>query len=60
MQVIIKQTFTDKEQNSDSLLVTPYSFSKVLDWTDKVVTGDKYYVDKAVSLGAKRQAKTKK
>ena len=60
MQVIIKQTFTDKEQNSDSLLVTPYSFGKVLDWTDKVVTGDKYYVDKAVSLGAKRQAKTKK
>jgi hypothetical protein len=60
MKAIIKESFTQEELNSGSLCVTPKSFSSVKDWTPYEVDGIKYYVDKAVLLGARGgQVKTK-
>jgi hypothetical protein len=40
--------------------ITPQTFSTVKNWEGVEVSGIKYYVDKAVSLGAIRKRKTKK
>ena len=60
MKAIIKETFSKAELSSDSLLVTPRSFSYVESWDGKEVSGIKYYVDKAVKLGAKKPKPKKK
>ena len=63
MNVVIAESFTkDDIEKGDAKCVTPQSFSVVKDWTGVEVTGLKYYVDKAVGLGAikpkqKRQKK---
>lgn len=43
------------KKGEDKTLVTPQAFNAVPDWKDVVVSGEKYYVDKAVELGAVRK-----
>ena len=54
MKAIIKESFSKAEASSGNLLVTPKSFNSVKSWQGIEVNGIKYYVDKAVSLGAKK------
>jgi len=55
MKIIIKEV----AEKGDSNVVTPQTFS-CIDWNGKEVTGIKYYVDKAVSLGATKPKRKKK
>ena len=55
MKIIIKELAKKGELN----IVTPQTFS-CIDWHGKEVTGLKYYVDKAVKLGAKKPKPKKK
>jgi len=57
--VVIKTEFTDAELKT-CICVTPQSFSFVKNWADKEVSGLKYYVDKAVILGAVKKKTTRK
>ncbi len=52
MKAIIKDSFSDAEKSSGCLLVTPKSFKYVKVWQGVEVSGLKYYVSKAVYLGA--------
>ncbi len=54
MKAIIKDSFSKAEISSGDLLVTPKSFNSIKGWQDIEVSGVKYYVDKAVKLGAKK------
>jgi len=54
MKAIIKSSFTKADIESGSKLVTPISFSCIKDWSLYEVSGDKYSVNKAVKLGAKK------
>lgn len=60
MKAIIKESFSKAEMLSGDLLVTPKSFNSVKGWQDVEVIGLKYYVDKAVNLGAKKPNPKKK
>ena len=60
MKAIIKESFSKAELSSGDLLVTPSSFNAVKEWQDYEVSGVKYYVDKAVKLGAKKPKPKKK
>lgn len=60
MKAIIKDSFSKAELSSGDLLVSPRSFSYIKSWSDKEVSGIKYYVDKAVKLGAKKPKPKKK
>ena len=60
MKAIIKESFSKAEISSGDLLVTPRSFRYITTWSDKEVSGIKYYVDKAVQLGAKKPKPKKK
>jgi len=60
MKAIIKDSFSKAEVSSGDLLVTPRSFKYVKGWQDTEVSGIKYYVDKAVKLGAKKPKPKKK
>jgi len=60
MKAIIKDSFSKAEVSSGVLLVTPRSFKYVKEWQDTEVSGIKYYVDKAVKLGAKKPKPKKK
>ena len=60
MKAIIKESFSKAELSSGDLLVTPKSFNSVKGWQDFEVSGVKYYVDKAVKLGAKKPKPKKK
>lgn len=60
MKAIIKESFSKAELSSGDLLVTPKSFNSVKGWQDVEVSGVKYYVDKAVKLGAKKPKPKKK
>lgn len=52
MIYLIKESFTREESaDFDGVCITPQSF-KMVDWSGKTVTGLKYYVDKAVEMGA--------
>lgn len=42
------------KKGSGKVIVTPTSFNSVKEWDGVVVSGEKYYVDKAVKLGATR------
>jgi len=55
MKIIIKEV----AEKGDSNVVTPQTFS-CIDWKGKEVSGIKYYVDKAVSLGATKPKRKKK
>lgn len=55
MKIIIKET----SEKGDTNVVTPQTFS-CIDWIGKEVSGIKYYVDKAVKLGAKKPKPKKK
>jgi hypothetical protein len=56
MKVVIKEV----AEKGDKNVITPQTFS-CIDWIGKEVTGLKYYVDKAVKLGAtKPKPKSKK
>jgi hypothetical protein len=57
--VVIKTEFTDAELK-DCVCVTPQSFSAIKNWSECEVSGLKYYVDKAVSLGATKKKTTRK
>jgi len=60
MKAIIKETFSKAELSSGDLLVTPRTFKYIKSWSDYEVSGIKYYVDKAVELGAKKPKPKKK
>lgn len=60
MKAIIKESFSKAEMLSGDLLVTPKSFNSVKGWQDIEASGLKYYVDKAVNLGAKKPKPKKK
>ena len=60
MKAIIKESFSKAELSSGDLIVTPRSFEYVKGWQDIEVSGIKYYVDKAVKLGAKKPKPKKK
>lgn len=61
MKCIIAEAFSNEDLKSGAQCVTPQSFSAIKDWSVFEVTGIKYYVDKAVKLGAKKpKAKPKK
>ncbi len=60
MKAIIKESFSKAELSSGDLLVTPKSFNSVKGWQGVEVSGVKYYVDKAVKLGAKKPKPKKK
>jgi hypothetical protein len=63
MIVIIKNDFSREDLNCGATLVTPQSFSRIKSWKDVTVSGEAYYVKKAVSLGAaekKEKVSTKK
>ena len=60
MKAIIKESFSKAELSSGDLLVTPKSFNSVKWWQDIEVSCIKYYVDKAVKLGAKKPKPKKK
>ena len=60
MKAIIKESFSKAEISSGDLLVTPKSFNGVKVWQGVEVSGSKYYVDKAVKLGAKKPKPKKK
>ena len=60
MKAIIKDSFSKAEVSSGYLLVTPRSFKYVNYWSKYEVSGIKYYVDKAVNLGAKKPKPKKK
>lgn len=61
MKYVIENSFTREEaKEADATCVTPQSFSAVKDWTGAEVTGLKYYVDKAVKLGAIKPKQTRK
>ena len=62
MRVVIAETFTREEatEAGDAQCVTPQSFSAVKDWAGVEVSGLKYYVDKAVKLGAIKPKQTRK
>ena len=60
MKAIIKDSFSKAEISSGDLLVTLNSFNSVKSWQDIEVSGTKYYVDKAVTLGAKKPKPKKK
>ena len=60
MKAIIKDSFSKAEVSSGDLLVTPRSFKYVKEWQGAEVSGIKYYVDKAVKLGAKKPKPKKK
>ena len=55
MKIIIKKV----AEKGDKNIVTPQTFS-CIDWNGKEVIGIKYYVDKAVSLGATKPKRKKK
>lgn len=58
--ILIKESFTEAEKESEAVLVTPQSFSAVKSWKGVEVSGIDYYVKKAVELGAvKKKAKRK-
>lgn len=47
--------------SGEEVEATPYMFSKIDFKDSEIVSGDKYYIDKAVALGAKKpKAKSKK
>lgn len=54
MKCIIAESFSDSDLKGDAQCVTPQSFSAIKDWSKFEVDGIKYYVDKAVKLGAKK------
>lgn len=54
MKAVIKETFSKAELSSGDLLVTPKNFKCIEFWGKYEVDGIKYYVDKAVKLGAKK------
>jgi len=60
MKAIIKESFSKAEISSGDLLVTPKSFNSVKEWKGIEVSGIKYYIDKAVNLGAKKPKPKKK
>ena len=49
----------EKVLECEGVSITPQTFP-LYDYKDKVVKGDKYYVDKAISLGAKKPKSPKK
>lgn len=51
-KAIIKESFSDAEKHCGALLVTPKNFKSVKSWKGLEVSGLKYYVEKAISLGA--------
>ena len=55
MKIIIKENAEKGETN----VITPQTFSCV-DWKGKEVSGIKYYVDKAIKLGATKPKPKKK
>lgn len=60
MKAVVKEKLSKADICEKGVIyVTPENFSAV-DWDGVEVSGDKYYVDKAVSLGAhKKQRKQK-
>jgi hypothetical protein len=55
----MKITIKEVAEKGDVNVVTPQTFH-CIDWNDKEVTGLKYYVDKAVTLGATKPKRKKK
>ncbi|MCP4259881.1 MAG: hypothetical protein GY774_20570 [Planctomycetes bacterium] len=59
MKVIVKAKVTSEDEKKGHQLVSAQSFSTI-HWPDvESVEGDKYYVDKAVNLGATAAKKSK-
>ena len=53
MIYMIKKKHTkDEARDKDTTCITPQSFGAVADWKGKQVTGEAYYVEKAVEMGA--------
>ncbi len=52
MKAVVKQSFTKAEvADKGFIYVTPSNFN-CIEWAGVEVSGDEYYVEKAVSLGA--------
>lgn len=60
MKAVVKENLTKADIREKGVIyVTPENFSAV-DWNGVEVSGEKYYVDKAVSLGAHKKRRQKK
>ena len=57
IKTIIKFQFDDGDKACGADLITPQNFNLVTDWGAREVSGDSYYVDKAIEQGAKSKPK---
>lgn len=58
MRVCIKKSWSrDDAKKFDGVCLTPDNFASIKLWDGVTVSGEKYYVDKAVALGAKELKK---